>query len=105
MVGNFHSDFWIFFSVFLTFCQRATVEGGFGRYSKRAGLKDIGIRVKGDVCSTRVWTGSEGLVRTKGGLEPVMGSCALDGVLGKPSRLSVQANADRKAEISLPRPR
>lgn len=56
--------------------------------------------MKGD--PTRVWTGSEGPVRTKGVLEPVMGSCALDGVLGKPSRLSVQANADGKAEISLP---
>lgn len=89
--------FGFFFPVFLTFCQRATVEGGFGRYSRRAGLKDTGIRAKGDVCSTRVWM--------KGGLEPVMGSCALDGVLGKPSRLSVQANADREAEISLPRPR
>lgn len=44
------------------------------------GPKDAGIRVEGHVCSTRVWTGSEGPVRTKGGLEPVVGSCALRGV-------------------------
>lgn len=55
VVGN--SDFWIFFSpVFLTFCLRTTVEGGLGKHYRRARLKDVGIRGKGDVCSTRVWT-------------------------------------------------
>jgi hypothetical protein len=80
LMGNFHSDFWIFFSVFLTFCQRTTKKGGLGKHCRRAGLKDVGIRAKGDVCSTRVWMESEGQVRMKGGLEAVMGLCALWGI-------------------------
>lgn len=66
--------------VFLPFCPRTTVEGGFGRHYRRTGLKEVAIRVEEDVCPTRVWTGSEGPLRTKGGLEPRMGSCALWGI-------------------------